>query len=405
MRPRRRDRSAGHTTRLDRGDGCATTRRGSCAPSLDGVDDVVPAARTVLVACPTSTAAALRTALRGVWRRLGGADPIGRRRRSRSRSSTTAPTSPTSRRDCGLSIDEVDRARTPARRYSVGVLRLHARAAPTWSGCRPQLHAAAPIDAAHARSRPDRSRSPTSSPAVYPTRQPGRLAPARHTDGDDVRCRPPTRRRWSMPGRPRAVRRHATAMIEIVDQRIGRRTFQDLGRPGCAHLGVGRSRAPPIAPSHCAGQPAGRQRRAARRRSRRAAAWSCGCISRRCSCVTGRAGADRRSTMVRRWARSRPTHCRPARRSRVGARTRGLRTYLAVRGGFDVEPVLGSRSLDTLAGLGPSPPAGDDRCRSGRSGRRRSSTDLGRVPPPARRRRPARRARASTGSPPAPGQR
>ncbi|PKW27823.1 biotin-dependent carboxyltransferase family protein [Phycicoccus duodecadis] len=31
----------------------------------------------------------------------------------------------------------------------------------------------------------------------------------------------------------------------------------------------------------------------------------------------------------------------------------GLRTYLAVRGGIDVEPVLGSRSTDTLSGVGP----------------------------------------------------
>ncbi|MCW2525634.1 MAG: allophanate hydrolase subunit 2 [Pseudonocardiales bacterium] len=31
----------------------------------------------------------------------------------------------------------------------------------------------------------------------------------------------------------------------------------------------------------------------------------------------------------------------------------GLRTYLSVRGGIRVEPVLGSRSYDTLAGLGP----------------------------------------------------
>jgi biotin-dependent carboxylase-like uncharacterized protein len=33
----------------------------------------------------------------------------------------------------------------------------------------------------------------------------------------------------------------------------------------------------------------------------------------------------------------------------------GLRTYLAVRGGVDVPPVLGSRSTDTLSGLGPAP--------------------------------------------------
>lgn len=33
----------------------------------------------------------------------------------------------------------------------------------------------------------------------------------------------------------------------------------------------------------------------------------------------------------------------------------GVRTYLAVRGGIDVEPVLGSRSHDVLSGLGPAP--------------------------------------------------
>ena len=33
----------------------------------------------------------------------------------------------------------------------------------------------------------------------------------------------------------------------------------------------------------------------------------------------------------------------------------GLRTYLAVRGGLDTPPVLGSRSTDVLSGLGPEP--------------------------------------------------
>ena len=33
----------------------------------------------------------------------------------------------------------------------------------------------------------------------------------------------------------------------------------------------------------------------------------------------------------------------------------GLRSYLAVRGGVDVPPVLGSRSTDTLSGIGPDP--------------------------------------------------
>ena len=39
---------------------------------------------------------------------------------------------------------------------------------------------------------------------------------------------------------------------------------------------------------------------------------------------------------------------------------RGLRSYLAVRGGFAVPPVLGSRSTDRLAGVGPPRPAKGD---------------------------------------------
>ncbi|WP_017571464.1 5-oxoprolinase subunit C family protein [Nocardiopsis halotolerans] len=41
----------------------------------------------------------------------------------------------------------------------------------------------------------------------------------------------------------------------------------------------------------------------------------------------------------------------------MGAPARGLRSYLGVRGGVDVPPVLGSRSTDVLAGLGPDLPA------------------------------------------------
>lgn len=44
----------------------------------------------------------------------------------------------------------------------------------------------------------------------------------------------------------------------------------------------------------------------------------------------------------------------------VGAPTDGLRTYVAVRGGIDVPPVLGSRSADTLSGIGPAPLAAGD---------------------------------------------
>jgi KipI family sensor histidine kinase inhibitor len=49
----------------------------------------------------------------------------------------------------------------------------------------------------------------------------------------------------------------------------------------------------------------------------------------------------------------------------LGSATRGLRAYLAVRGGIDVRPVLGSRSTDTLAGLGAPPLQPGDRLRIG----------------------------------------
>lgn len=40
---------------------------------------------------------------------------------------------------------------------------------------------------------------------------------------------------------------------------------------------------------------------------------------------------------------------------KLGYPARGLRSYLAVRGGFEAKRVLGSASRDTLAGLGPAP--------------------------------------------------
>ncbi|MFC4123919.1 5-oxoprolinase subunit C family protein [Nocardia rhizosphaerae] len=40
---------------------------------------------------------------------------------------------------------------------------------------------------------------------------------------------------------------------------------------------------------------------------------------------------------------------------RLGLATSGLRSYVAVRGGIDVPKVLGSRSHDTMSGIGPEP--------------------------------------------------
>ncbi|QLQ40252.2 biotin-dependent carboxyltransferase family protein [Micromonospora robiginosa] len=46
---------------------------------------------------------------------------------------------------------------------------------------------------------------------------------------------------------------------------------------------------------------------------------------------------------------------------RIGPARVGVRTWLAVSGGIAVEPVLGSRSTDTLSGLGPPPLRDTDR--------------------------------------------
>jgi biotin-dependent carboxylase-like uncharacterized protein len=55
-------------------------------------------------------------------------------------------------------------------------------------------------------------------------------------------------------------------------------------------------------------------------------------------------------------------------RLRLGMAAAGMRVYVAVRGGIAVGPVLGSRSRDTLSGLGPEPlcagmelPVGEER--------------------------------------------
>jgi biotin-dependent carboxylase-like uncharacterized protein len=55
-----------------------------------------------------------------------------------------------------------------------------------------------------------------------------------------------------------------------------------------------------------------------------------------------------------------PTSLRRGAELRLGHPGTGLRTYLAVRGGIDVPPVLGSRATDVLSGLGPAVVADGD---------------------------------------------
>lgn len=67
----------------------------------------------------------------------------------------------------------------------------------------------------------------------------------------------------------------------------------------------------------------------------------------------------------------------------LGAPPAGLRSYLAVRGGVDVPPVLGSRSTDTLAGLGPAALTAGGELPVGPPPARQPNVDLAPVPAPA----------------------
>ncbi|WP_460801367.1 5-oxoprolinase subunit C family protein [Nocardioides pacificus] len=133
---------------------------------------------------------------------------------------------------------------------------------------------------------------------------------------------------------------------------------QDLGRPGQAAIGVGRSgaadRASYLLGNRMLANPPG------------AAAlevvlgglevlvaeqWAWVCVTGAPAPVSvdGRAVGSNRVVPVP-----------PGAVLRLGTPPRGLRSYVAVRGGLDVPPVLGSRSHDVLAGLGPAPVAPGD---------------------------------------------
>jgi biotin-dependent carboxylase-like uncharacterized protein len=59
----------------------------------------------------------------------------------------------------------------------------------------------------------------------------------------------------------------------------------------------------------------------------------------------------------------------------------GLRSYVSVRGGVDLPPVLGSRSTDTLSGLGPPPLRAGDVLPVGPAPAAYPNVDLAPVPP------------------------
>jgi biotin-dependent carboxylase-like uncharacterized protein len=120
-------------------------------------------------------------------------------------------------------------------------------------------------------------------------------------------------------------------------------TVQDGGRPGQGALGVGRSGACDRTAARLANRLVGNDPGAA-------------VLEATLGGLVVRAGADLvvATTGARcSVAHNAPVTLRAGAELRLGLPTMGLRTYVAVRGGIAVEPVLGSRSTDLLSGLGP----------------------------------------------------
>lgn len=129
-------------------------------------------------------------------------------------------------------------------------------------------------------------------------------------------------------------------------------TVQDLGRPGHAHLGVGHSGAADLGSLRLANRLVGNTEGAA------CIEVTFGGFAARflAAATVALAGAPCpvRISGAQSFMHG-PLAVRAGEELSIGVPTRGLRTYLAVRGGIEVPPVLGSRSTDVLSGLGPGP--------------------------------------------------
>jgi biotin-dependent carboxylase-like uncharacterized protein len=133
-------------------------------------------------------------------------------------------------------------------------------------------------------------------------------------------------------------------------------TVQDLGRPGHAAIGVTRSGAADTTSAGLANRLVGNRPEAAllevtagglRVRAGRTLLVA----------VTGAPAPVEIDGRAAPFAA--PTTLRAGSVLALGPPRRGLRSYVAVRGGIGVPPVLGSRSTDTLSGLGPPPLTAD----------------------------------------------
>lgn len=148
---------------------------------------------------------------------------------------------------------------------------------------------------------------------------------------------------------------NATSALEIVSPGL-QSLIEDLGRPGLSHLGVSAS---------------GAADESAARQGNRLVGNTPGdaliesllgglCVRARGDQVLALSGANGRAEIDgphgQRLAPLRqPFVLHHDETLALASPERGLRRYLAIRGGLDIDPVLDSRATDTLSGIGPAP--------------------------------------------------
>ncbi|WP_116115310.1 biotin-dependent carboxyltransferase family protein [Austwickia chelonae] len=143
----------------------------------------------------------------------------------------------------------------------------------------------------------------------------------------------------------------------------GLRTLvEDLGRPGLAALGVGPSGAADRGAHRLANRLVGNPEGAATLEVLAGGLV----LEARTATVVAVAGAPLPIQVAGRpVAFSTPVHVAAGEQLELGRPVSGLRSYLAVLGGVDCPQTLGSRSTDTISGLGPVPLAAGDLFESG----------------------------------------
>lgn len=196
-----------------------------------------------------------------------------------------------------------------------------------------------------------------------PMWDPGREHPALIRPQDRVQFVPVTERTSIRTDAPSTVGTSSTrtgARLQVLDPGL-QSLFQDLGRPGQGNLGVTVSGAADTASSRQANRLVGNRSQAVVIENL-TGSMQLRALRDVVLAVTG-AEAGIRITPAendeirseRSPAMNTPFALLPGETLALTPTGRGLRSYLAVRGGFSVEEMLDSASSDTLSGLGPQP--------------------------------------------------